>query len=204
MKLLNLFKKSPTSEQDTLYGCRQNDPKAQRQLYEQYAPMMLGVCHRYVKRMEIAEEMLSNGFIKVFKNINYYEGRGSFEGWIRKIMVRECLDYIKVQKGIWISIEDTPYLPDNHTDSTDVNLNVGDLLGLIDTLPAGYRTVFNLYAIEGYKHQEIGEMLGISENTSKTQLMKAREALQGKYYELYDIPQPMSKRGVQANANFKK
>jgi RNA polymerase sigma factor (sigma-70 family) len=187
MKLLNLLKKSPTSEQATIAACQQNDPKAQRQLYEQHAPTMLGVCHRYVKRMEIAEEMLSNGFIKVFKNISYYEGRGSFEGWVRKIMVRECLDYIKVQRGIWISIEDAPYLPDNQIDSTDVNLSVAELMALIDTLPVGYRTVFNLYAIEGYKHQEIAEMLGISENTSKTQLMKAREALQGKYHALCEI-----------------
>jgi RNA polymerase sigma-70 factor (ECF subfamily) len=185
VKLL-FFQNKRKSDEELIRACQAQEGKAQRELYERFSPKMLGVCRRYIQRLEIAEEMMSNGFIKVFKNLNQYQSRGSFEGWIRQIMVRECLDYIKVQKGIWLNIEDVAPANDR-TDSitTDHDVNLQELLEMVDTLPQGYRTVFNLYAIEGMKHHEIATELGISENTSKTQLMKAREQLQKRYYEQY-------------------
>lgn len=175
------------SDEELIRACQRQDPKAQRMMYERFAPKMLGVCRRYIQRLEIAEEMLSNGFVKLFRNLDQYQHKGSFEGWIRQIMVRECLDHIKVQKGIWLDIDSMPEQQERSDNfSTDHDVNLQELLELVDTLPPGYRTVFNLYALEGYKHHEIGTELGISENTSKTQLMKARELLQKRYAEQYN------------------
>lgn len=178
MKLFNLYQKTSTLE-SLIERCQREERKAQMELYERFASTMLGVCRRYVIKLEIAEEMLSNGFIKAFRYIGKFENKGSFEGWLRKIMVRECLDYLRTQKDLIIAVDNfTPNIePFEHADT---HLEAEDLIKMIDELPAGYREVFNLYVIEGYKHQEIAEMLGISENTSKTQLMKAKLALQKK------------------------
>ena len=182
MKLFVLHKKELTVE-DLIRGCQQSDRKAQRMLYEKFSPLMLSVCRRYCGQLEIAEETMSNGFIKVFKNIGQYENKGSFEGWIRKIMVRESLDYLKTKKDFLVSVD--TFLPyEEPREDFGSNLETEELLALIDTLPNGYKEVFNLYIIEGMKHHEIAEMLGISENTSKSQLMKARLALQKKLEDL--------------------
>ena len=185
MALFTLKRKM--TEVEIIDGCRRNEPVSQRALYEKYAGLMFSVCRRYVKVQEVAEEMLSNGFVKAFKNIDKFEFRGSFEGWLRRIMVNECLNYLQTQKGIWLSIEDAEFeVNKSHSVSDDTaDLHVQDLLAMVDELPTGYRTVFNMYCIEGYKHNEIGEILGISENTSKTQLMRARETLQKKYHERF-------------------
>lgn len=158
--------------------CVDHNPSAQRRLYEKYAGIMLGVCRRYMGNTEEAEEALSNGFIKVFKHIDRFEFKGSFEGWIRQIMVRECLMYIRSKKQ---SIMYTDTLEDFDTPASfepELELDTEELLLMIDALPDGYKTIFNLYAIEGYKHHEIAEMLQISVSTSKTQLMRARKILQ--------------------------
>lgn len=182
---MRIFTLNKAIDEETLIKrCVKRDPKAQKALYEQFASKMMGVCRRYLSNVEEAEEALSNGFIKVFTNLERYESKGSFEGWIRKIMVRECLMYLRSKKSF---VEYTDQIEKHDTQiafGADLELDKEELMTLIDELPDGYRTVFNMYAIEGYKHQEIAVMLNISESTSKTQLLRARKLLQTKIEEL--------------------
>lgn len=172
-----LFQNKTTALDELINGCIKEDRRAQKLLFDRFAPVMMGVCKRYVRQTEVAEEMLSNGFIKAFRYISQFENKGSFEGWLRTIMVRECLDYLRTEKKLILALDATDTTPEPVA-FAEVNLEIEDLIKLIDSLPTGYREVFNLYAIEGYKHNEIAELLGISESTSKTQLMKARISLQ--------------------------
>ncbi len=150
---------------------------AQRKLYDQHASKMLSVCRYYIKDVHQAEEAMCNGFLKVFTKLASYEGNGSFEGWIRKIMVRESISYLRTRKELYFS-EDGIIESKESIHNVQTNLEVEDIQLLIDELPEGYRVVFVMYAIEGYKHQEIAKTLGISESTSKSQLFKARKQLQ--------------------------
>lgn len=162
---------------DTLVKrCKKGESKAQYALYEMLAPKMLGVCRRYVKSIEEAEEVLSNGFVKVFTKIDTFKNEGSFEGWVRRIMVRESINYIRYQRNIFVEME-PEWIPEQGHSPIQDEIEAGALLEVIDELPVGYRTVFNLFAIEGYSHKEIGTMLSITENTSKSQLSKARKYL---------------------------
>ena len=176
MKIPLFQNKTPTLD-ELIARCKQEDRKAQKLLYERFSSKMLGLCRRYVGQLETAEELLSNGFIKAFRYINQFEHKGSFEGWLRKIMVRECLSHLRTDKISILPLE-SEYFKFEPVDLAADHLETADLMKMIDTLPSGYRTVFNLYVIEGYKHHEIAELLDISENTSKTQLMKAKLALQ--------------------------
>ncbi|ARS34973.1 RNA polymerase sigma factor [Pontibacter actiniarum] len=165
------------TEAELIAGCQQADAKAQKLLYERFASQMYGVCLRYLKNQMDAEEALLNGFMKIYQNIGGFEAKGSFEGWVRRIMVNEALAFLRKKEPLYMGIED------NHVQvagpgSADQDLAEGELLELLRTLPAGYRAVFNLYAIEGYAHKEIADMLGITEGTSKSQLSKARTMLQ--------------------------
>ncbi|MGI4022802.1 MAG: RNA polymerase sigma factor [Janthinobacterium lividum] len=159
-------------------GCQAGNPKAQQALYKLYAAKMLGVCVRYaVDKME-AEDMLQNGFIKVFNKLNDYRGEGSFEGWVRRIMVHSSIEYYrKHHKMMQLVDMDTPGAEQTVNATAASSLEAKDLLAIIQTLSPGYRMVFNLYAIEGYSHKEIGEMLNISEGASKSQLSRARTIL---------------------------
>lgn len=160
---------------DIISKCINNDRKAQNELFERYAPIMLSICKRYLADRYRAEDALIKGFKKVFDHLKNYSGEGSFEGWIKRIMVNECLMIIrkdKKHKNI-IPIEAKSIGQVTLND----NLDYEDILKLLDQLPQGYRTIFNLYAIEGYKHREIAELLGISINTSKSQLILARKKL---------------------------
>ena len=139
---------------------------------------MLGVCLRYVRRREDAEEALLSGFTKMFRALSQYRHEGSFEGWIRRIMVNEALGMLRRKEPLHMAIDDLTYDVPATAAEAESQLNAADLMGLLADLPAGYRTVFNLYALEGYTHPEIGELLGISEGTSKSQLSKARAMLQ--------------------------
>lgn len=173
-KILSLF----NHEAQLLKALRKEDPKAQRSLYEKYSTRMLGLCYRYVGDDMAAEDVMIEGFMRVFSKIEQYQGEGSFEGWIRRIMVNEALGYIRKQKRI---PED--HMPDDSIQiaseqSADQDIEAEELVAMVARLPDGYRTVFNLYAIEGYAHAEIAEMLGISENTSKSQLSRGRALLQ--------------------------
>ena len=157
--------------------------EAQHKLFEIHAPKMLSVCRYYVKDVQKAEEVMLNGFFKAFTNLNSFKNEGSFEGWMRKIMVRESISFLRQQKPIEFSIEEVEPSSD-YSNAMETSLEVNDIQQLIDELPEGYKMVFIMYAIEGYKHYEIAELLNISEGTSKSQLFKARQMLQQKIKEL--------------------
>ncbi len=173
-----------TSIEAIVTGCQKGKQKAQRDLYERYSGLMFSICMRYVNNSSQAEDIMIGGFMKVFKNIKQFQGKGSFEGWIRRIMVNESLGFIRKNKSMYleVEIEAADYEPDYQY--LDNQLEAEDLIKLIETLPTGYKTIFNLYAIEGYSHKEISEMMEISINTSKSQLSRARVLLQSKLIPL--------------------
>lgn len=155
---------------------KQGDRKAQKELYESHAPIMFGVCRRYIKNEQDAEDVMINGFFKVFTKIEQFNEKGSFEGWIRRIMVNESLMFLrKYNMNLSIELNETQAVTEMDADS---QIREEDILKLLDYLPVGYRTVFNLYVIEGFSHKEIAAQLGVSINTSKSQLIKARKKLQ--------------------------
>ena len=172
------------SEEKLISDCRKGKSTAQHQLYERFASKMLGVCIRYIHDRNEAEHVMIGGMVKVFEKLEQYNGEGSFEGWIRRIMVNESLMYIRKHKNmsLEVEVEKAEMKPDYQ--SLESTLETDDLMRLITELPVGYRTVFNLYAIEGYSHKEIAEQLGINENTSKSQLSRARKYLQTRLAEL--------------------
>ena len=160
----------------------QNNKEAQQQLFAKHSPKMLGVCRQYVKDLHHAEDLLLSGFLKVFTKLSTFKHEGSFEGWIRRIMVNTCISYLRKKNLVTVSDEDFIF-NDVATESLE-NTSVTDIQKLIDSLPEGYKMVFNLYAIEGYKHSEIAIKLGVSESTSKTQLFRARKLLQENYIKM--------------------
>lgn len=166
------------TQDELINGCLRRDNSAQRLLYETYSPRMYGLCCRYVKDSMDAEDVLVGAFTKVFDKIHQFKNEGSFEGWIRKIVVNEALTYLRRHRSMYLEIdlEQAGYEPDYQ--SLGDHLEAEDLLSIIQALPTGYRIVFNLYAIDGYSHKEIADQLGISENTSKSQLSRARSYLQ--------------------------
>ncbi|WP_139959384.1 RNA polymerase sigma factor [Flavicella sediminum] len=181
MKIISIHNK----EQRLLKEAKKQNRAAQQTLYETYAPKMLGVCRQYVKDVHHAEELMLSGFLKVFTHLNNFENKGSFEGWILKIMVNTCISYIRKHHPI-IFAEDTMLVAIQEIENIE-NTGEKELQKLIDQLPEGYKLVFNLYAIEGYKHAEIAKQLGISESTSKSQLFKARKWLQKHYVKMNDL-----------------
>lgn len=182
---LRIWKK--TEEQDLVSGCRRGEPRAQRSVYEQHAPQMLAVCLRYVHDRSEAEGVMVSGFLKVFDKIGQFSGEGSFEGWIRRIMVNESLLYLRKNRKAHMMVDVEAAHREVHTEDVSHQLAAEDLMALVGKLPEGYRTVFNLYAIEGFSHKEIAEQLGISENTSKSQLSRARNLLQQHVAALMDV-----------------
>lgn len=176
---LKLYIYKSDSEEKLIRGCQKGEASAQREIYNKYSRKMMGVCLRYVNSHFEAEDILISGFMRVFEKIGQYKHEGSFEGWLRRVMVNEALGYIRKNKSIYmeVEIEKADYQSDYHTEASH-HLEAEELLQLVQQLPTGYKTVFNLYAIEGYSHKEIAEMLGISENTSKSQLSRARALLQ--------------------------
>jgi RNA polymerase sigma-70 factor (ECF subfamily) len=171
-------------DNELIDGCRRQDRHAQRFLFEHYSGRMLGLCNRYVKDRMDAEDVMVVAFTKVFDRISQYKGEGSFEGWIRRIMVNESLTYLRKNKSMYLEtdIEAAEREPDY--DKLDSELEAEDLRKMIADLPTGYRIVFNLYAIDGFSHQEIADQLGVSENTSKSQLSRARALLQKRLVEM--------------------
>ena len=167
------------SEAEIIEGCKAGKRESQRMLYTNFSGKMFAVCLRYSKNREEAEDALQEGFIKVFRGIDKYAGAGSFEGWIRKIMVNTALEAMRKRKITYYPIDDGR-MEETQDSLPDVfyKIAVQDLLRFIQDLPDGFKAVFNLYAIEGYQHKEIGDMLGISESTSRSQLTRARQMLQ--------------------------
>jgi RNA polymerase sigma factor (sigma-70 family) len=166
------------SEAELVAACRQGNPRAQRVLYDQLAPKMMTVCLRYLRQQEDAEEVLMLGFVKVFRALEQYRHEGCLAAWVRRIMVNTALSYLRAKNPLHLELEECRYELAPVAAQAETDLAAADLLRLVQKLPTGYRTVFNLYAIEGYTHIEIAELLGISEGTSKSQFSKARQQLQ--------------------------
>ena len=175
---MNLSRK--LSVDDLLEGCKRAERRTQELLYKLLASRMLGVCMRYAKDRFEAEDILQMGFVKVFQKVGEFRGDGSFEGWIRRIMVNTAIEsYRKNQR--MMNVVDIDEVFDAPQVTFDMNgLEVRDLMNLIQSLSAGYKLVFNLYAIEGYSHKEIADQLGITEGASKSQLSRARAILKEK------------------------
>ncbi|KAB1156708.1 RNA polymerase sigma factor [Flavobacterium luteum] len=178
MKVINLHQE----EYEIIQLAIENNRQAQQVIYAKFSPKMLSVCRQYTKDLQNAEDLMITAFMKVFFNLKKFEHKGSFEGWIRRIMVNECISYIRVNKKVSF-LEDT-YYKEESFNNIESNFSVNDIQFLIDNLPDGYKMIFNLYAIEGYKHQEIATMLGINEGTSKSQLSHARKMLQEQIIKL--------------------
>ena len=169
-------------------SCIKGDRAAQKVIYAGLAPRMFPVCIRYVGDRELAQDILQDGFVTLFTRLDTYKGEGSFEGWARKIFVTTALMELRKKDALKMS-EDLETVKGMKTETTTQLQNIGykDLMKVITQLPTGFRTVFNMYAIEGYSHKEIGEILGISETTSRTQLSRARIWLQNKLKEIENV-----------------
>ncbi len=174
-----------------IQACCKQDRKAQQLLYERLSPEMFGVCKRYIRKREDAEDVLAEAFFKILSNIGTFKGEGSFEGWARRIVINECLMFLRKRDefrfDIGIEDWDAP-VPETFS----ANLTAQDILKLLHSLAPGYRTIFNLYVVEGYKHREIAEILGISINTSKSQLILARKRMQELLGKEFGSPVPFS------------
>jgi RNA polymerase sigma factor (sigma-70 family) len=169
---------SMTDQQKLVKECLRNNPVAQKQLYELFADKMLGICYRYTKSTNDAEEVLQQGFIKVFTNLHQYKMEGELGAWIRRIIVNTAINYLKRKPRyqLDLSFEDSHLHPVS-SQEPEMSLNLKDLLSLVRQLPPGYQTIFNLCAVEGYSHVEIGKILGIKESTSRSQYARARALL---------------------------
>lgn len=168
------------NEEQLVKKCLEKDALAQKQLFEFYSRRMMGVCLRYAKDGEEAQDVLQIGFIKVFEKLDTFNQDGSLEGWIRKIIVNTALDTIRKNKKFMndVGMDKVDYQLENYTENAVGTLSAQDLLKVIQEMPPGFRTVFNMYVIEGYSHKEIAEELNISINTSKSQFSRARAYLQ--------------------------
>ena len=171
MRVINLHQE----ENEIIQLAVASNRQAQQKIYSQFSAKMLSVCRQYIKDIHQAEDIMITAFMKVFVNLKNFQHNGSFEGWIRRIMVNECISFIRVQKKIKY-IEDEDFFEESFND-IESQFSLDDIQFLIDNLPDGYKMVFNLFAIEGYKHHEIATMLGINEGTSKSQLSHARKML---------------------------
>ncbi|MEM6272753.1 MAG: RNA polymerase sigma factor [Bacteroidota bacterium] len=173
-----------SEEQKLAESCAKGRSASQEELYNRYRRKMFGVCLRYTGDRDTAEDVLQDGFIKVFKSIGSYSGKGSLEGWVRRIMVNTALEYHRKRARMHPVVDiDQAYNLDSGHDLVS-EMSRAEILELIQDLPDGYRTIFNLYAIEGYSHREIAEQLDISEGTSKSQLARARYQLQESIHRL--------------------
>ncbi|MCD4790486.1 MAG: sigma-70 family RNA polymerase sigma factor [Bacteroidales bacterium] len=173
------------SEEQIIEGCINNKRKAQKTLYSKYYRRMLGICLRYCSSKDEAEDVMLDGFMNIFSKMKLYNKRGSFEGWMKRVIVNTAIDNFRKNKKHYYhsdidDFENELVIEANLLES----FSAKEILNTVQQLSEGYRIVFNLFAIEGYSHQEIADMLGISINTSKTQLFKARKLLQKKLIEM--------------------
>lgn len=167
------------TEELMIQGCLENIAAAQEALYNRFSPRMLGVCYRFARNKEDAEDMMQEGFIKIFSQIHQFRGQGVFEGWIRRIIVHTCINILKKNKKFTDSVDlfhaTSIYLNENNIPSI---LQAKQVIECIRLLPVGYKTVLNLYAIEGYSHKEIAGILDIEESTSRSQYTRAKSMLE--------------------------
>ena len=175
---MNGLSNQMSSEADLIEGCIRGDRKMQYELYERFSPKMYGVCLRYAANAEEAEDILQEGFLKVFKKIGSFRGDGSFEGWIRRIFVNTAIEQFRKKSYLQPITEQEENSIEGKYISVLDDLAEKDIIKLIQQLSPGYRTVFNMYVVEGYTHKQIADTLGISEGTSKSQLSRAKIILQ--------------------------
>jgi RNA polymerase sigma-70 factor (ECF subfamily) len=177
------------SENELIDGCLNNDRKAQKLLYEKYSRKMFGVCLRYARDREEAEDILSDSFVHVFVKLSSFKREGSFEGWIRRIVINTAITAYRnnLKYNLNDDISEIHGLSDDNESAIDL-LNVQQLKSIIQEMPDGYRMIFNLYVIEGYNHREIADLLGLNEGTSKSQYSKAKKWLQARLLK-YNITQ---------------
>jgi len=167
------------TEEAIFQGCLHKKPAAQQELYSRYSPKMLAVCYRFARNREDAEDMMQEGFIRVFTQIHQFQGKGSFEGWIRRIIVHTCINHLKKYKKFNDSVDIT--LAHNllvREETVSAVIQAKQITECIRSLPMGYRTVLNLFAIEGYSHREIAQLLDIEESTSRSQYTRAKAMLE--------------------------
>jgi len=176
------------SASEIISRCLKGDQSAQHYLYKTFSPRMFGICLRYAPDYHTAEDLLQEGFIKVFRHLGKYRGEGSFEGWMRRIFVNTSIEYFRKAVHIYPILDDDNHEIDIVDNSCFVDLDYQDLLKMVQNLSPGYRTIFNLYVIEGYSHKEIAKMLEINEGTSKSQLARARLILQKKVLAAQKLP----------------
>jgi RNA polymerase sigma factor (sigma-70 family) len=174
LKIINIHK----NQTQLIDEASKNSRQAHHVIYQTFSPKMLSVCRMYIKDVHQAEEVMLDGFLKVFTQIGDFKNQGSFEGWIRKIMIRKCIDFLR--KNSKVVFREDAITEDLNQDEIHLRYETLHIQQAIDQLPEGYKMIFNLYAIEGYKHDEIATMLNITEGTSKSQLHKARKLLQHK------------------------
>lgn len=167
------------NENQLIAGCLNGDRKAQKKLYDLYSSKMMGICLRYVGDKETARDLLQDGFVKVFASMHMYTGTGVFEGWMRTIFINGALEYLR-KTDVLRNSADIESVNEQIDDAETAvsKLSADEIMHLIRQLPDGFRTVFNLYAIEGYSHKEIAMMLHITESTSRSQYLRARQWLQ--------------------------
>ena len=184
-----------TMTEDAIFqGCLQNNASAQKELYNRYSPKMLAVCYRYGHNREDAEDMLQEGFIKVFSQMHTFRNQGAFEGWIRRIVVHTCINHLKKNKKFNDSVDIT-YASGIEIREENIPsvIQAKQVVECIRLLPIGYRTVLNLYAVEGYTHKEIADMLDIEESTSRSQYTRARQMLEDVLVKKSIIQKPKQK-----------
>ena len=172
-------------EEAQLIGeCLRGKARAQKTLFEKFAPRMMAVCMRYMKDKPEAEDVFQIGMVKVFTKLSEFKSEGPLEGWIRRIMVNSCLDQLRRNQRFIsdVAFDDVAFKVEDH-ETISSTLNTEALMGLIQKMPMGYKVVFNMFAVEGYSHQEIAEQLGISESTSKSQYLRARAYLRKRMEE---------------------
>lgn len=175
---MNPVSNQSISESDLINGCIEGNRRMQEELYRRFSPRMYAVCLRYAGMAEEAQDILQEGFVKVFKKIETFRSEGSFEGWMRRIFVNTAIEHFRRKKYLQpVTEKEENTLEGNYLSVLD-NLAERDILDLVQQISPGYRTVFNMYVVEGYSHKEIAEMLGISEGTSKSQLSRAKVILQ--------------------------
>jgi RNA polymerase sigma factor (sigma-70 family) len=175
---LNYERNQNITESDLIHGCMDGDRRMQEELYRRFSPRMYAVCLRYAANAEEAEDILQEGFIKVFKKLDSFRSEGSFEGWVRRIFVNTAIEQFRRKRYLLPVTEKEENTIEGKYFSVLDELAEKDILALVQELSPGYRTVFNMYVVEGYTHKEIADMLGISEGTSKSQLSRAKVILQ--------------------------
>jgi len=173
--------------EDIILGCKAQDEKSQDLLYSRYSSLFFAICLRYLKDRDDAQDVLHDSFIKIFDKIGSFGGEGSFEGWMKRLLVNNCLNYLKdkkkvlkIENELWVELQDPVF---EVAVSDDMDIDPAVLLEMIQKLPIGYRTVFNLFVLDGFDHKTISEKLNISEGTSRSQLLKARRYLKDKLTE---------------------